>query len=441
MTATTQNIDDLNAVITIKISKAEYEPKVQRTLNGYVKTASIPGFRKGEVPMAYIEKQYGNPLRLDAINKMLQEGLTKHIESEKLDILGQPIPKEGINIDWEANENFFEFEVGKVPTFNVDISSIPSVVRYEIKADENMVNEQLDRGRKQFGKMSPKQEIVEKEDITGTFHNPKMGIDTNAQFTLSQFASDKAKRAFIGKKVGDVVSIETNGLFDDDHKLMDFLKIEHDQVHNLDTMLEFTIEEINHTELAEITPEFLEKIFGAGKVADEAEARSRIKADIEQQLTSQSDQKFLNDSTQALLESTKFDLPKEFLIKWIQVSGKVKMAAEQAAAEYDKSENALRYQLIEAKVIEENGLKITFEELKEYTANLIKSQMAQFGQMDPSKEEIDAIVARVIGNQEEVKRLSDQLMSAKMLNLFKEKVPSTTKTMDYPNFVNEMYGE
>ena len=67
--------------------------------------------------------------------------------------------------------------------------------------------------------------------------------------------------------------------------------------------------------------------------------------------------------------------------------------------------------------------------------------MAQFGQLNPSDEEIDGIVARVLSNQDEIKRISDQVMSEKMLNLFKDKVKAKVKEVTYQDFIKAMYGE
>ena len=141
------------------------------------------------------------------------------------------------------------------------------------------------------------------------------------------------------------------------------------------------------------------------------------------------------------MENTKFDLPAAFLKKWIQTVGETPLTAEQAEEEYARSENGLRYQLIEGKVMAQNNLQITFDDLKAYTADVIKKQMAQFGQMNPTDEDVDGIVARVLSNQEEVKRLSEQVMNEKMLNLFKEKVKVKTKAVSYEQFIKEMYGE
>ena len=142
-----------------------------------------------------------------------------------------------------------------------------------------------------------------------------------------------------------------------------------------------------------------------------------------------------------MIANTKFDLPSAFLKRWIQSSGQTPLTAEQAEEEYAKSENGLRYQLIEGKVMADNNLQITFEELKDFTSGLIKKQMAQFGQMNPTDEDVQGIVARVMSNQDEVKRLSEQVMSEKMLNLFKEKVKAKTKEVNYEDFIKAMYGE
>jgi trigger factor len=171
------------------------------------------------------------------------------------------------------------------------------------------------------------------------------------------------------------------------------------------------------------------------------ELKAKIKEDAERQFAQQAEQKFLNDVTEFLVESTKFDLPAEFLKKWIQTTGENPISAEEAATEYERSEKGLRYQLIESKIMKDNNLQITFDELKDYTSGLIKQQMAQFGQMDPSDEDVQGIVARVMSNQDEVRRLSEQVMNQKMLDLFKNSVKAKTKEVNYEDFVKAMYGE
>jgi trigger factor len=441
MNITKNQVDALNAVVTVAITKEDYKNNVEKVLQDYRKNANIPGFRKGAVPMSLIQKQYGKAVLLDEVNKLLQTKLNDYLVEEKLDILGNPLPKVTEDFNWDADDYSFDFEIGLAPEFSIDLTSKNDIVKYNITADDKMLDEQVERIQKQYGKLVSKDTVEEGDDIRGTFTNEEKGINNSVNITTDIFKDKKTAKKFIGKKVGDVVVLSTKGLFDDDHKLMDYLKVSHDDVHGLDIEVNFTIEEINTSEKAELNQELFDKLFGEGNVSSVEELKQKIKEDAEQQFATQADQKFLNDVTEWLINNTKFDLPAEFLKKWIQTVGENPLSAEQAEEEYAKSENGLRYQLIEGKVITENNLQTTFEDLKAYTAEVIKKQMAQFGQMNPSDADVENIVARVLSNKDEVKRLSEQVMSEKMLNLFKEKVKYKTKDVTYQDFIKEMYGE
>jgi trigger factor len=441
MNITRTNVDALNAVLTVPVTKADYADKVQKVLADYRKNAAIPGFRKGTVPMSLIQKQYGKAVLLEEVNKILQEKLNSYLVEEKLDILGNPLPKVTQDFDWETENYNFDFELGLAPEFTVDLAAKNTITSYKIIADDKMLNDQVERIQKQYGKLISKETVEEGDDLNVTFTNEANGINNTTSISLDVFKDKKAAKKFIGKKVGDVVSIGTKGLFDDDHKLMDYMKVDHDLVHGLDVDVDVKIEGITTSEKADLNQELFDKLFGEGVVTSVEEVKAKIKEDAEKQFVQQADQKFLNDVTEFLLENTKFDLPSEFLIKWLQNSGEQPLSEEQAREEFAKSEKGLRYQLIEGKIMSENQLQITFEDLKAFTSELIKKQMAQFGQMNPTQEDIDGIVARVLSNQDEARRLSEQVMSEKMLQLFKEKVKTKSKEVSYEQFVKEMYGE
>ena len=79
MNITKEQIDELNAVITVAISKDDYKDQVEKILKDYRRQANIPGFRKGQVPMGLIEKQYGKAVLVDEVNKLLQDNLGKYL--------------------------------------------------------------------------------------------------------------------------------------------------------------------------------------------------------------------------------------------------------------------------------------------------------------------------------------------------------------------------
>ena len=123
----------------------------------------------------------------------------------------------------------------------------------------------------------------------------------------------------------------------------------------------------------------------------------------------------------------------------MQTSGENPLTEEQAKEEYSKSENALRYQLIEGKLLKENNIQVQFEDLKAHTTEMVKGQMAQFGQTNPSDEELEGIVARVLSNQDEARKLSEQLVSQKLLAFYKENVNLKVKELNYEEFIKEVY--
>jgi len=440
MNITRNNVDALNAVITIDLAKEDFAANVEKVLKDYRKNANIPGFRKGQVPAALVKKQYGQAIMFDEVNKLLQESLSNYLNEEKLDILGNPLPV-AKDIDWDADTLSFDFELGLAPEFTVDLDAAKTAAKYKIVADEAMVNEQVEYIQKQYGKLISKEKVEEGDDIRVKVSNQEEGIENETTINVADIRTKTNQKKFIGKKVNDEVTISTKGLFEDDHKLMDVLKVEHDKIHGLDVEVTFTIEEISTKEKAELNQEFFDKLFGEGKVTSEDELKTRIKEDAEKQFAQQADQKFMNDAVEALVDNTKFDLPKEFLIKWLQTAGETDLTVEQAEEEYTKSEKGLRYQLIEGRIITDNGLQITFDEIKDYTSGLIKDQMAQFGQLEPSEDDVTNIVSRVLSNQEEVKRISEQLMNDKMMKLFTEKVSGSEKEVTYKDFVKEVYGE
>ena len=441
MNITRNNSDDLNAVVTVKISKEDYAPQVEKMLWNYRKTAAIPGFRKGAVPASMINKQYGKATLIEVVNKLLQENFNKYLQEENLDLLGNPLPVINEDFDWDANEFIFEFELGFAPEFDIKLEDVDNITHYKIVADDALLDEQVDRIRKQYGNKISKTEVAEGDDISGTFVNEEKEINAQATISTDVFKDKETVKKFIGKKAGDVISLNTKGLFTDDHQLMEYLKVEHDDVHNLDINVDFTIEEVSSTEQAELNQELFDKLFGDGQVSSVEDIKAKIKVDAENQFATQADQRFLNDVTESLLEKTNFDLPATFLKKWMQTAGENPLTAEQAEEEYNRSEKGLRYQLIEGKIVNANKLQLTFEELKQYTAGMIRQQMFQFGQTQPTDADVDGIVTRVLQNQEEAKKISDQLMSQKMLNVYKQKVKSNTKEVTYADFVKESYGE
>jgi trigger factor len=439
MNITRTNIDQLNAVVKVDIAKEDYSDKVEKTLTDYRKSANIPGFRKGHVPMTLVKKQYGKAVLVDEVNKLLQDALNKYLVEEKLDVLGNPLPKPQDDLDWNSDQFSFEFELGLAPEFEVDLKTKKAITHYQIYADDKMIDNQVKYIQKQYGKLVSTDVVEDNSEITGTFVNEENNINNTATFSLEKVKGKANNKKMLGAKVGDVITLNTKDLFNDSHDLMTYLKVSHDDAHDLKVDVQFTISEINNRVLADLDQDLFDKLFAKGEVTTVTELKEKIKTDSEKQFQQQSDQKLMNDVTDYLIENIKFDLPASFLQKWLQNAGEKPMNEEEAKDEYEKSEKSIRYQLIEGKLMEKYNVKVEFEDLKAHAKELIKGQMAQFGQLNPSEQELDDIAARILSNRDEVKRLSEQLVSKKLLDLYKAEANLKVKKITYDDFVKEFY--
>ncbi|MDT8414613.1 MAG: trigger factor [Flavobacteriaceae bacterium] len=439
MQITKEQIDALNAVLTINLEKQDYAEKVDKVLSDYRKTANIPGFRKGHVPLNLVKKQYGKAVLVDEVNKLLQDALEKYLTEEKLDVLGNPLPKPQDNLDWNAEQFTFEFEIGLAPEFEIDLKPGKKVTWYKIVADEKAIEMQIANINKYYGKLVSQTAVVDNAIIKATVKNETHSVNAAVDLEWDELSSD-AQKILKGAKSGDTLLIQAQKLFLNPHDLMHQLKLEHDQAHQLDVDLEITLNEVNSREAAELNQELFDKIFEPGKVNSEAELRLKLKEDFEKQLAQQSDQKLLNDMTEYLVEHTKFDLPAGFLQKWIQATGEKQMSDQEAEKAYQESEKALRFQLIEGKLVKDHALRVSYEELKSKAKELIAQQMAQFGQTDVDDAQLEEISNRILTNQDEAKRLSEQVFSLKMINFYKENCGLKEKEITYDDFIKEVYG-
>ena len=431
-------LNKVSGIISIQIEKKDYEGKVIEVLKSYSKTAKIPGFRKGFVPMGLIKKQYGNAVKVDEINKLLDSSLKKYINENKLDILGGPIPKTDNEIDWDSELINFDFEIGYSPEFKINFKPKKPIIKYEVKADKKMIDNQLKNIQSRYGKLVSKIKIDKTSEITALFKSEDDIINNSSMFKIETLKPSFAKK-LIGLKVGDVVSQNASKIFREEHDLSRNIKIELSKAKEYKNNLVITIEEINERELADLNQELFDKVFVKNSVKSIAEMKRKLGDDFVKQFQTQVDQKLMNDTIEYLIDSTKVSLPSDFLIKWMKLNSEKKISIDEAKIEYEKSEKGMKYQLIESKIIIDNNLQVNFEDLKAFTTDLIKNQMKQYGQVIPEDKELDEIIARVMSNKDEIKRLTEQLTSKRMLDFFKENFNYKIKKVTYDEYIKEVY--
>lgn len=438
MQVTRENKDALNAILNVQIVAEDYSPQVDKNLKDYRKNANIPGFRKGLVPMGMIKKQYGRAVLIDEVNKILQESVGKYIQDEKLDVLGNPLPVAQDNIDWDGEEFNFQFELGFASDFKVELDKLKGLNNYKVIVDDELVQKQVEEFSSRYGKVIPQEEVAEDSNVAGSVLEAGVEEAVNSTVAVADLKGKRNLNKFVGKKVGDVVSLKTKSLFEDEAKLANLLGKKVEEIKDFETEVTFTITEVSTIENHEINQELFDKIYGPGSVDSEDTFRARIKEDAEKVYVGETDRHFLNQVTDKLINETEIELPKEFLAKWLKSVAENPMTDEEATAEFEKSEKGLKYQLIEGRLFADNGLQLTFEDIKASAAGMIRAQMAQFGQANMEDKEVEDIVMRVLQNQEEYNRISEQVKMEKLSALYKENVKAKSKELTFDKFVAEI---
>ena len=440
MKVSKKDIDKLNSVLSVSIEKTDYESKVEEVLKDYKKRANIPGFRKGHTPIGLIKKQYGISVKVDEINKLMQKRLSDYLGDEKLDILGNPLPVEKNDLDWNADNITFDFEIGLSPEFEVSLKNKKAINSYEIDVDKKMIDDQIKNIQNQYGKLIAKTKIEDGFEINGKFMNEEFEVDNTSNFKLKDIKGKSNKESLRKLSIGDSIDLKTKDLFDKDSDLSFHLKTNDDNKDKVKNIT-FLLNEINEREPADLDQDLFDKLFGKDAIKSVTELKNKLKSDAESNFINQTDQKLLNDVTEYLIDNTKFDLPDNFLKKWMQTAGENRLDEKEAAMEYEKSEKGLRYQLIESKIVKDNEIKIDHDQIKDFSKDLIKTQMKQYGQNSPEEKELESISQRILSNKDEVKRISDQLLSKKLIDLFKSNLKFKNNKVSYEKFIEMAYAK
>ena len=308
--------------ILINIEKKDYEKNVENALNNYRKSINIPGFRKGFVPTSLIKKKYEIPTIAEEVNKLLQQELNSYIKEQGLEILGGPILNEKEKVNWADDKLSFEFELGLVPDFKINLSAKKKIDYYKISADKKIIDNQILNYRKQYGKLISQTKVKEDFEVNIYFKSDELGIDSSGIIKLSDIKSKKAYRTISNLKAGEKTSVEIENLFKEDSKAENIFKISKEKIKTLSGNIELEIKEINQRDLSEMNQEFFDKIFGKNNIKSISEMKDKMGQEIEKDLEKQSEQKLFNDVTEFLIQETKFNLPEKFLKKWMSTTNK-----------------------------------------------------------------------------------------------------------------------
>nr|WP_294874165.1 trigger factor [uncultured Pedobacter sp.] len=445
MNITQEKINDLNAVVKIKIAPEDYTEKVDKTIKEQAKKANLPGFRKGMVPPAHIKKMYGRSILVEEINNLLSETLNKHLTDNKVEILGQPLPvmDDSKEFKWDYTDEFeFDYELGLAPAIDLNLSSKDKFTQYVVKADEETLAARIKNIRKSYGKMT-NPEVSAEEDVLyaelaqlsadgSVFEG---GITQTGSIRLDQVTDKKILKSLIGLKKDDVVTLDVQKAFDKNEVIIaKLLNISEEDAKDLQSKFQVTVKNVNRLEESDLNQEFFDKLFGAGEVTDEAGFTARITEEIESMFKQDADRKLQNDMYTKLTDSVKIDLPDEFLRKWLKATNE-KLTDEELAEGYDDFAKNLKWTLIENKLIKDNNIEIKYEDVFQTAKQRLDAQFRMYSPAPMPEDQLAQYTATFLKEKDNANRIFDEVKAIKVFEHIQSVATLDQKEIAYNKFI------
>ena len=445
-TVTRENIGLLNDKITVTVNKADYFPPFEKALKQYAKSANIPGFRKGMVPSGVIKKMHGPAVYTEEVLRSIEKGLVDYLDQEKLDIFAQPLPatdNDPGSLDMNnPSEYSFNFEVGLKPSFELpDLNTIP-LKRYKIEVPHEMIEEELERLKVRHGKMTEPETIATDEDVLNVKFEEsdaegnvvENGISKDNSLLLKYFNAS-FKEQLTGKKKDDSVVLQLKSAFDDKERewLESDLGLDKNNAADLEKYFKVTITKIGLVEKRELNEEFYEETYPGKEIKTEENFRNAIKADIEHALEGQSRNHFHHELYHALLDNTAIEFPENFLKKWMEKGGEQAKTPEQIDEEFPTFKNQLKWTLISDKIVKENQLEVSPDEIREQITREVLGYFGASG-LQGDMSWLDSYVDRLTKDQQQVENTYRKLISEKVFTQIETKATPAEQPISLDDF-------
>lgn len=443
MNITKKDIDALNAEITIAVGPADYENQVNEAIKKAQRQAAMPGFRPGKVPVGLIKKQYGTSILVDELNKILNDSLHKYIDENKIEILGNPMPKENEKVDWQNQKDFsFTYQLGLAPAINITVDKKQNFTYKTIKVDDALVEKYLKDVRRNYGKPSNPEVAAEKDvlfvDIVELDAENNIlpgGVFKSSSIGLDRLKNENTRKKLIGAKKEDKVVLNVSELYETPLDISVSLGIDKEAAENFKSNLQLTVKNIARMDDAELNQELFDRLYGEGKINSLDEFKNKIKEELGLMFKQDSDRNFMQELEKTLINKLDIKLPDEFLKRWLMAANEKPITKEQLEKEYPDYAYTMKWRLIENKIIKDNNLQVSAEEATEEAKGFVRAEYQRYGQT-PQEDELVKIAQSLLSKEKEAQRIFENVYSRKVLNLIKENCTLDTKEVSY----NEFFG-
>ncbi len=442
--------DKINGVMTMVIEPADYQEKVEKTLKDYRKKAQVPGFRPGQVPMGMIKRQYGTAAKVDEVNRLISEKLYGYIQENKIQMLGEPLPNQEKQKpqDFEKEGDLeFVFDIAVAPEMKAELTDKDKLTYYDIKVDDKLIDDQVQMYASQAGEFKDAETFSGNDTLTGALreldqkgNTKEDGLSNEAAMIMPAYIKeDKQRKLFDGAKKGDVITFNPKKAYpDNDAEVAALLKVDKEQVKDLDSDFSYQINEIRHFQPAELNQQLFDRVFGEGTVKDEKAFREKIAETIKPQLQGNSDYKFLID-LRAYMEKKVGEVAfPEALLKRVMLQNNKDKDADYVEKNFEGSIKELKWHLIKEQLVAANQIKVEDADVKAVAKDAVRQQFAQYGMSNVPDDVLENYAAEQLKKRENIDGFVDRAVDQKLVETLKTVVKLTKKEVSLEDFNKTM---
>ena len=450
MEITLQNVSDVKGMLTVKLVKADYEPKVEKALKTFRQKANIPGFRPGMVPMGLIKKQYGSAVKAEEINKMLQEAVYGYLKENKVDMLGEPLPNEDQQkqLDFDTMEELeFLYDIALAPQFDATLTAEDTIPYYTIQISDEMVDGQVNMYTQRNGRYEKVEEYADNDMVKGLMcqldengNTVEGGIQAEDAVVLPKYMKNAAQTAlFEGTKVGDVITINPREAYDgNEAELASLLKISKEEAANVNGNFSYQISEITRYVPGDLNQEIFNQVYGEGVVNSEEEFRARVKEDLTTQFVPESDYKFLLDVREYVMGRIgELKFADDVLKRIMHINNPDKDDAY-VDEHYANTIKELSWHLVKEQLVNKAEIKLEDKDILEQAKANVRAQFAQYGMTNVPEEMLANYAAETLKKKENVEGIVNRAIETRLAAALKQVVKLDEKSVSLDEF-NKMF--
>ncbi len=452
MEITQEALEANNVAITIQLAPEDYQPGVEKGIRQYARKANLPGFRKGKVPKGVIKKMFGRQILADELTRLVKENLSKYLKEQQFQILGDPIPANdhAPGLDVYAEKTYdFTYEIGLEPEFELSVLNPKTkVTRYEVTVDDKLLDEEIGRLQKRFGDnietdKPTEEDLVQVEfielDETGQLR--ESGVRTESTFPVDSLRPKKLMKQVLDMAKGDSLEINLFKAFDQDRETIGRLRLnlEGEALDKVGENFRMKIIAFRHFTEAPLEQALFDKVYGEGQVKSEEEFRNQIREELTSMLANESEVLLNSDIVKLLIDTTEMQIPEGFMKRWLKETSEQPLDDTNLENEFEPFIRNLKWSLIVNKIVKEQGIDITREELEGRTKELLKLQYGFKDDTEEAKNQLDQIAHSLMHNEEHVNRTYKNLRDARLFEYLKQTLTIKTKKVSYKQFkeINE----